>query len=173
MSLTERAKEWAIARHEGTNHLYDGQPYAIHLTHVVRVAIQWLHLIPQEAQDEVIAACCLHDTIEDCRVTYNDVKNEFGEKVAELVYALTNLKGRNRKERAGHEYYRGIRDVQYATFVKICDRIANIEHSVNTRSSMLQAYQKEKKDFWLELYMEPYVPMFEYIESIILTTPTL
>lgn len=173
MNILEKAKDWAIARHQETNHKYDGRPYSIHLTHVVRVAVQWIHLVPIEAQDEVLAVCWLHDTIEDCRITYNDVKKEFGEKVAELVYALTNDKGRNRKERAGQKYYQGIRDVQYATFVKICDRIANIENSIETHSSMLQAYQKEKKDFWLQLSREPYLPMFEYIDYILLTTPTL
>ena len=37
---------------------------------------------------------------------------------AEIVYALTNDKGRTRKERAGEHYYAGIRETPYAPFVK-------------------------------------------------------
>lgn len=48
---------------------------------------------------------------------------------AEIVYALTNDKGRTRAERAGEKYYQGIRETPYAPFVKLADRLANITYS--------------------------------------------
>ena len=47
----------------------------------------------------------------------------------EIVYALTNDKGRTRAERAGEKYYKGIRETPYAPFVKLCDRLANVTYS--------------------------------------------
>jgi len=60
-----------------------------------------------------------HDSIEDARLTYNDVmkvaRNMMTEEQAlmatEIVYALTNEKGRTRAERAGEKYYQGIREM--------------------------------------------------------------
>ena len=70
-------------------------------------------------------------------MTYNDVKKVAGSMLTEeqalmateIVYALTNDKGRSRAERAGEKYYQGIRETPYAPFVKLCDRLANITYS--------------------------------------------
>ena len=138
---------FAIEAHASTNHTYDNKPYSIHLIMVVNMARKYIDIIPAEFQDEVLSACWLHDTIEDCRLTYNDIKKEFGEYVAEIVYAVSNDKGKNRSERAGNKYYDGIRRTAWATFVKLCDRLANIKYSSETKSRMLQVYQKEQEHF--------------------------
>lgn len=78
-----------------------------------------------------------HDSIEDTRLTYNDVvkiakqwmDDQQALMAAEIVYALTNDKGRTRAERAGEKYYQGIRDTAYAPFMKLADRLANITYS--------------------------------------------
>jgi len=137
------ALSWAIAKHKEVNHFYDGKAYEYHLWMVHDTAKMFLHLVPKEYHEAVLATCWLHDTIEDCRVTYNDIKKEFGFEIAEMVYALTNEKGRNRKERANEKYYEGVKDTLYAAFVKICDRIANVKHSFETGSSMFDKYMEE------------------------------
>jgi len=57
-----------------------------------------------------MTACWGHDLIEDCRVSYNDVKDALGQEAADIIYAVTNEKGKNRKERANDKYYEGIRN---------------------------------------------------------------
>jgi len=99
---------YAIEAHHNTNHLYDGKPYAVHLAMVVGYAQKYIDKIPKQFQENVISACWLHDTIEDTRNTYNDIKNISNTTVADIVYALTNEKGKNRKERANDKYYQGI-----------------------------------------------------------------
>ena len=74
--------------------------------------------------------------------------------MAEIVYALTNEKGRTRKERANAKYYEGIRATPYATLVKVCDRIANVTNSRNKGSRMLDVYRKEYSDFKGQLFEE-------------------
>ncbi len=166
LTLVQKAYNYAVKCHSETNHLYDGKPYSYHLKMVYDNGLRFKKCIPLAFIDNVFAACWLHDTIEDCRVTYNDIKSEFGFEVAEIVYALTNDKGKNRKERAGENYYKGIRETKFATFVKLCDRIANVEYSKNTGSSMYEKYKKEMDEFINELDSPHYTIMINHLKSI-------
>ena len=69
----------------------------------------------------------------------------------EIVYALTNDKGRTREERAGEKYYQGIRETPYAPFVKLADRLANTTysctHANNTNNRMKEIYARELPHF--------------------------
>jgi (p)ppGpp synthase/HD superfamily hydrolase len=110
-----------------------------------------------------------HDLIEDCRVSYNDVKQHLGQEAADIVYAVTNDKGKNRKERAGERYYLGIRNTPGAVFVKLCDRIANVQYSKMTKSRMFEMYKKENIDFMVSLGRQvgnPYEEMFQYLINL-------
>jgi hypothetical protein len=167
MSILDKSKEWAIKCHRETNHKYDNMDYDYHLEMVFNMGKKFIHLIPETAREYVLAACWCHDIIEDARQTYNDVVKNTNYYVAEISYALTNEKGKTRKERANDKYYEGIRSVEFATFVKLCDRIANINHSMSSRSNMLDVYKKESYDFKRKLYDERYQEMFDYIDSMV------
>lgn len=165
--LEENAKNFALNCHQSTNHFYDGFPYEFHLNMVVETAKKFIHLIPEKNRELVLAACWAHDTIEDTRVTYNDVKGVLGEDVAEIVFALTNEKGKTRKDRANEKYYLGVRETPFASFVKICDRIANVEYSRSQESDMVNTYKKEFEQFEHSLYEEKYHEMFDYLYSVL------
>lgn len=165
--LEENAKNFAVNCHQSTNHLYDGFPYEFHLNMVVETAKKFIHLIPHKNRETVIAACWAHDTIEDTRVTYNDVKLTLGEDVAEIVYALTYEKGKTRKERANEKYYKEIIETPFAGFVKICDRIANAQYSKTQENNMLDIYRHEFEDFEHWLYQDIYHDMFEHLYSVL------
>jgi (p)ppGpp synthase/HD superfamily hydrolase len=171
MTIVIKAREYANRCHSETNHLYDGQPYTVHLNMVVEAALNFIHLIPEEHREDVIAACWVHDVIEDCRQTYNDVKATTNEKVAEIAYALTNEKGKTRSERANLKYYDGICKTPYATFVKLCDRIANYTYSKNKGSRMAKMYEDEYSSFVSYLvvgrsYTVNYLSMFGYLHEL-------
>ncbi len=138
---------FAIDAHHKTNHLYDHKPYAVHLAIVAQYAMKYIACVPVHLQDAVLSACWLHDTIEDCRLSYNDIVQIAGKTVADIVYALTNEKGKNRQERANESYYHGIRTLAGATFVKLCDRLANIKYASEMQSRMLAVYSKEHPAF--------------------------
>lgn len=175
--IVEKTKKYAIERHRSTNHAYDGQPYEVHLQMVFDTATKFIHLMPEIDGDCVLAACWAHDICEDCRETYNDIKSQTNEQVAELAYALTNEKGKSRSERANDKYYSDMKKVPGAVFIKICDRIANYQYScgliANNQSSKMQAdismakkYEKEMNNFIEKLYREDYKEMFDYINDI-------
>jgi (p)ppGpp synthase/HD superfamily hydrolase len=122
-------------------------------------------------RDACLTACWGHDLIEDCRVSYNDVVSNLGLEAADIVYALTNEKGKSRNDRANDRYYEGIRNTPGAVFVKLCDRIANVQYSSMTGSRMFEMYKKENNNFMIKLgrydsnghVNNPYEEMFQYL----------
>lgn len=141
-------KDFAIKSHNSINQKYDNKSYDIHLQLAVNVGVKFIHLIPVKDRNDVIAGIWAHDIIEDVTsVTFNDLKNATNERVAELAYACTNEKGKTRAERSNKKYYRGIKRTKYAKFVKLCDRIANVQYSLDTKHRMFKMYQKEQKHF--------------------------
>ncbi|MCU0440075.1 MAG: phosphohydrolase [Raineya sp.] len=165
--IVVNAQKYAVKCHTETNHTYDNLPYEVHLRMVYDFGVQFEHLLPQDTKEYALATCWTHDTIEDCRQTYNDVKTACGEQVAELTYALTNLKGKNRKERAGDAYYEGIRNTPMARFVKLCDRLANVKYSLEKGDSrMWQTYKQENPHFTTQLYESNLQEMFDELEKL-------
>ena len=182
--------KWCIECHRSTNHFYDTYlPYEFHLRMVNQVAQDFKHLLddtkdyftgenyrgPKQDQVTLRTACLRatwgHDLIEDCRVSYNDVKNHLGQEAADIVYAVTNEKGKNRSERANDKYYEGIRNTPGAVFVKLCDRIANVQYSKMTKSRMFEMYRKENDNFMTKLGYEfnnshEYSVMFDYLLNL-------
>lgn len=169
MTLSERAREFARSAHLRVGQMYDDKPYIFHVDMAADVARQFKHLIPEADFETALADIYLHDVTEDVHfVTYNPLKVEFGEQVAEIAFALENEKGRNRKARANDKYYQGIRDVKYAAFGKCCDRIANIKHGVSQGGGhMLDGYRKEHAHFKKQLFTEELAPMFEEMETLL------
>ena len=167
MNILEKSRSFAIRCHRETNHLYGGHPYEVHLKMVADMAEKFIELIPDEDRDIVLSGCWVHDCIEDCRQTYNDVKAETNEAVAELAYALTNEKGRSREERANDKYYQGIRDTKYAVFIKVCDRLANVTYSKSEGNPrMVKVYQQENEAFMQKLHDPNFQPLFDYLASL-------
>ena len=157
---------FAIEAHQSTNHLYDGKPYSVHLAMVVFYAQKYIEQIPVQYRETVLSACWLHDTIEDTRNTYNDIKAISNETVANIVYAITNEKGKNRSERANEKYYKGIVAEPFAIFVKLCDRLANVQYSFDTNSRMRDVYKKENEHFLKSLFCDE-TDAFEYVDMLV------
>jgi (p)ppGpp synthase/HD superfamily hydrolase len=82
--LTRDALAYADEHHAGQTRDLDGLPF---VTHPVEVACL-LH----EAgyQDEVVAAGVLHDVLEDTDAERSDLESRFGNRVADLVQAVTD-----------------------------------------------------------------------------------
>ena len=177
ISIVERYYPWisclekaAFQIHDDVNQKYDHVlPYGFHLKMVASFVSRYGYLVAESEADILIlyAGAYLHDTIEDARMTYNDIvkfiddfrvgslvlpeeiKRKLEEQVPEIVYALTNEKGRNRKERANETYYKGIRDTRFASFIKMCDRLANIQYTMMFvfANRMLEVYRREYPEF--------------------------
>jgi len=154
--MTQKEKALLFVEHAHHGQQYGLYPYSYHLKQVVEVA-------EEIGFDEpIIVACVLHDVLEDTHLSYNDIKKEFGEDVAELVYAVTDELGRNRKERKEKTYPK-IKGNPKAIAVKLCDRIANVREAKisfnkpfgTQDSKMYKLYKQEHLEFYTTLYDSP------------------
>lgn len=79
--LLDRAIIFAVKAHHNTERRGKGFPYIVHPLEAVEIVAT---ITPDQ---ELLAAAVLHDTIEDTDVTVEDLRREFGDRIAELVHA--------------------------------------------------------------------------------------
>lgn len=169
-TVISQIKNSAATLHDITCNQKYGEdlPYSYHLNSTAKIAMQYGHAICESPEHviPIVFGAYYHDAIEDARMTYNDVlkaaKAIMSEKQAimatEIVYALTDEKGRNRKERGSEKHYEDIRNTPYASFVKFCDRFANMSYSAKHKSRMFHVYDKEHEDFMRKLGGTIFIP---------------
>nr|MBC8294534.1 HD domain-containing protein [Pelagibacterales bacterium] len=79
-----KAYEFALKAHEKQKR-DEGVPYIVHPVAVADI------LSDLKMDSATIATGLLHDTIEDTHATYNTIKEEFGQEVADLVEGVTKI----------------------------------------------------------------------------------
>lgn len=163
--MIKQSMEYACTCHANTNQKYDQYPYSYHLKMVYDFGCKYAYLLNKSELDIALSACWAHDIIEDTRQSYNDVLKVCGYEIAEVVFALTNEKGRTRAERANEKYYAEIRANEIATFVKLCDRLANTTYSASHNQRMIIVYFNELEHFTQMLYNARFKDMFDELSS--------
>ena len=159
MSLAA-ARKFAIEAHG--NQWYGVLPYEEHLRSVERTLLRF-----GVTDETVLAAGWLHDVMEDTCITYGALVTRFGMGVASLVDAVTEEPGANRKERAIKTYTRIRRYGAPAVILKVADRIANTEASIQSRDRHLKMYREEFPAFSTALFASGECDaMWEYLRSI-------
>jgi myo-inositol-1(or 4)-monophosphatase len=79
--LLDRAICFAVKAHHNTERRGKGFPYIVHPLEAVEIVAS---ITPDQ---ELLAAAALHDTVEDTDVTVEDIRREFGDRIADLVHA--------------------------------------------------------------------------------------
>lgn len=126
---------------------YGDAPYTEHLKDVVNLLIIKFNVTDKD----ILCAAYLHDAMEDTGVNKSTIEDLFGERVGQLVHAVTDAPGKNRKERKAATYPK-IKAIPGATQIKLADRIANVEHSIRAENwGHFKMYQKEQPDFAAQL----------------------
>ena len=77
--LLDRAIVFAVRAHAGTERRGKGFPYIVHPMEAMEIVST---ITPDQ---ELLAAAALHDTVEDTDVTVEQIRAEFGDRIANLV----------------------------------------------------------------------------------------
>jgi len=83
--LVDRAESFAARAHAGQKRKYTDEPYIVHPRAVADL------LLEAGLDEEVAAAGLMHDVVEDCDVSLEDIRAEFGDRVARLVDEVTDV----------------------------------------------------------------------------------
>lgn len=140
--LVHSAYNFAKESHEG-QFRKSGEPYFSHCEAVYKILKdEW------GVKSEAHLAALLHDTIEDCDgVTYDQLKNKFGEATANLVIGVTKL-----KSSTDGETLKDVLDKSYinpgVALIKLADRL----HNMRTLEFMSPKKQISKSKETLNVY---------------------
>lgn len=166
----EAALDWAGRKHAEKNQTWaGGRPYREHLVAVAEVLRRFGFSDPANPiHQNLQLAAVSHDLLEDTSVHPDTIRVLQGPDVLVLVRAVTNSPGRNRAERHAGTYPR-IAGTPWATLLKLADRIANLEVSIETGSSHLRMYQAEMGGFREALYVAggPEEPLWAHLEGLL------
>ena len=119
-TLFDRAAQFAIEAHRGTERRGKGFPYIIHPMEAAAIVATVTN------DPEMLAAAILHDTVEDTDVTIEQIEEMFGPRVAHLVNVETAQKGaswRARRELQIERFRQADRDSQ---IVAMGDKLSNL-----------------------------------------------
>ena len=139
--LLDRAIIFAVQAHHNTERRGKGFPYIVHPMEAVEI------VATITSDQELLAAAALHDTIEDTDVTVEDIRREFGDRVAELVHAESDqfTEGVSEEE-SWHDRKQAaidrLRDASHdAKIVAIGDKLSNMR-------AIYRDYQMIGDDLW-------------------------
>ena len=150
IKLIMKAYNYAKENH-GDQLRKSGEPYIIH---PIQVAYTLAEL---ELDDATICAALLHDVVEDTEVTHQDLINEFGIEIAEMVDGVTKLSKLNYEsvEEAQVENYRKMflamgKDIR-VIMIKLSDRLHNMRTLKYLSRDRQIANAKETMDIYAPL----------------------
>ncbi|WHZ03866.1 HD domain-containing protein [Neobacillus sp. YX16] len=136
MDIVEKALQLASKSHEGQYRKNTDIPY---ITHPVAVGML---LVKNGYSEEIVASGILHDTVEDTELTLEDIKREFGTKIAEIVEGSSepdkSLPWKDRKEHT-IEYLKGASEE--IRIVVCADKLHNIR-------SIIRDYEIVGEEVW-------------------------
>ena len=137
----EKAITFATKAHEGQTRKYTGEPYIVHPLAVMETVKTVEHT------DEMLMAAVLHDTVEDCDVTLDQIAFHFGHCVADLVEELTDIS----KPEDGNRAFRKTMDREHSAqassqgqTIKIADLLDNTKSITEHDEDFAKVYMKEK-----------------------------
>ena len=148
LDLVEQAFLLAKEAHKTQFRKASGEPYVIHPIEVATI------LAEIKSDQESIVAALLHDVVEDCAVTEEDLATQFGSEVSLLVSGVTKMDQVKyvSKTEAMAETYRKMffhmsEDVR-VLLIKIADRL----HNLRTLDGMPEEHQVRKAREALDIY---------------------
>ena len=119
-SLFDKAAQFAIEAHKGTERRGKGSPYIIHPMEAATIVANITN------DPEMLAAAILHDTVEDTDVTIEQIEEQFGPRVARLVNTDTAMKGDSWRARREVQIERFRQSDLDSQIVALGDKLSNL-----------------------------------------------
>ena len=147
IDVIKKAYRFAFDKHSGQLRK-TGEPYIIHPLHVAYI------LVGIYADYETISAALMHDVLEDCDCTFEEMEKEFGETITRLVNGVTKLSKINFSTENEYliEYYKkiivGMSEDVRVIIIKLADRL----HNMRTLWAIPEAKQKIKARETLDIF---------------------
>jgi (p)ppGpp synthase/HD superfamily hydrolase len=176
LGTLQRAVRWAAKLHRGQDR--DGPAALPYITHPIDV-MNLLRYVAKVEDEAILAAAALHDVVEECGVSFEEIERRFGPKVAGLVKELTrrepseqevsgldeegiaNLRSRILLEEIG-------RQSPEAQRVKLADRLSNLRGAYATRTgAKLNRYVEQSRAILKIIPRKVSPPLWDEIRALL------
>ena len=140
-NVVARADQYADDAHEGQVRNYTGEPYISHPRAVAAI------VKANGGDDNMVAAALMHDVIEDCGKTREEIAELFGEDIANLVVELSDaatMEMGNRVVRKEFEMNRLGAISNRGKTIKLADLIHNASSIQRHGGKFADIYMEEK-----------------------------
>ena len=145
LGLLLRAAQFAALKHKDQRRKdVKATPYINHPINLAEV----LHTDGGVRDPVVIAAALLHDTIEDTKTTYNELRGLFGAGVADVVIEVTDVKFLGRDSRKRLQVAKAGRASERARQVKLADKICNLRDILARPPAAWSLAERQKYFDW-------------------------
>ncbi|MEO9944051.1 HD domain-containing protein [Paraglaciecola sp.] len=114
------ALNMAAKAHAAQRRKYDQSPYLNHLVEVMLLLVKFGH-----DDENLLISALLHDAIEDTNISYDELNQKFGNKVAETVLSLSDNKRLSLQERRLEQLKKAKSGSQNHQLIKLSDAISN------------------------------------------------
>lgn len=140
-TFVDKAIKFAVDAHSNTERRGKGFPYVIHVLEAMEIVATLTN------DPNLLAAACLHDTVEDTNVTLDQIRKEFGDTVAQLVElesdkncdsSTENATWTSRKQKAMERLEKAPRE---AKIVAMGDKLSNMR-------AIARDYRKKGDELW-------------------------
>ena len=144
-SLVDKAIIYAVKAHQGVPRRGRDFPYIVHPLEALTI------VATMTSEPELLAAAVLHDVVEDTPCTVEEIRAEFGDRVAELVDAETEKHDQSRsreeswldrKKAALEELRQSSRNVK---IVALGDKLSNMR-------AIARDFARYGNDFWKQFH---------------------
>ncbi|MEQ9347170.1 MAG: HD domain-containing protein [Thalassospira sp.] len=98
------------------------EPYINHPIEVSRLIVE----CEPQTHEDILCAAVLHDVIEDCGATRDEIAACFNDVVADIVQEVSDDKGLPRDERKAKQVERAPNLTAAAKLVRLADKVANV-----------------------------------------------
>ncbi len=150
LDLIDRAYRLSAEAHRGQKRL-SGEAFISHAVAVARI------LLDHHMDSVTIAAALLHDTVEDSDVLIDDIRQQFGEEIGEIVDGLTKISSLSFRSSTEHqvENYRKLllsiaKDAR-VIIVKLADRLHNMRTLEHLPAERRERIARETQELYAPL----------------------
>ena len=151
MKNFNKAVAFAAEKHEEQKRKGTQWPYIVHIYEVVQLLKQYAEI----REDEMFVAATLHDVVEDCGVSLTQISDEFGSKVAEYVWFLSENKELSYAERKKQQAAKIAQAPNAVKLIKCADCLSNLRSTyldIVVGENDWSKFNGSKKDIEIKYY---------------------
>lgn len=157
-TFLDEALRFAITAHSGVERRGKGYPYIVHPMEAVAIVATVTN------DQELLAAAALHDVVEDTNYTVEDIRKNFGDRVADLVAHESDLvvEGKSESESWVERKQYAIDRLKGLTYE---EKLVSIGDKLSNARAMLNDYKTMGEKLWDKFHVsDPKLHKWHYEE---------